>query len=63
MNYKVLLAEDERALRTIISVYLSNKGFLVDTVENGDEAVDAVTRKVYDIIVLGTQGDGSAIEK
>lgn len=52
MSYKVLLAEDERALRTIVSAYLSSKGFDIDAVSNGEEAIDAVNRKVYDIIVL-----------
>lgn len=52
MNYKVLLAEDERALRTIVNAYLSSNGFDIDTVSNGEEAIDAVNRKVYDIVVL-----------
>ena len=52
MGYKVLLAEDERALRNIVSGYLTKKGFLVDAVSNGDEAEYAVNKKVYDIIIL-----------
>ncbi len=52
MSYKVLLAEDERALRNIVSGYLSKKGFLVDAVTNGDEAVIAINKKIYDIIIL-----------
>lgn len=52
MEYKVLLAEDERNLRTIVSSYLSKQGFLVDAVSDGNEAVMAVDRKVYDIIIL-----------
>lgn len=52
MGYKVLLAEDERALRNIVSGYLIKKGFLVDAVSNGDEAEYAINKKVYDIIIL-----------
>lgn len=52
MGYKVLLAEDEVALRSIVSSYLTKKGFQVDAVSNGDEAEFAVNKKVYDIIVL-----------
>lgn len=52
MSYKVLLAEDEISLRSIVSGYLSKKGFQVDAVSNGDEAEYAVNKKVYDIIIL-----------
>lgn len=52
MGYKVLLAEDEASLRSIVSGYLSKKGFQVDAVSNGDEAEFAVNKKVYDIIIL-----------
>ena len=52
MGYKVLLAEDEMSLRSIVSGYLSKKGFQVDAVSNGDEAEYAVNKKVYDIIIL-----------
>ncbi|MBO5065365.1 MAG: response regulator transcription factor [Clostridia bacterium] len=52
MGYKVLLAEDEISLRSIVSGYLSKKGFQVDAVSNGDEAEYAVNKKVYDIIIL-----------
>lgn len=52
MEYKVLLAEDERNLRNIVSTYLLNNGFIVDTATNGDEAVQLVDRQIYDIIIL-----------
>ena len=52
MEYKVLLAEDERNLREITSSYLERNGFAVDAVSNGIEAMHAVDRKVYDIIIL-----------
>lgn len=52
MEYKVLLAEDERNLRMIVSSYLSKNGFLVDAVSNGNEAMIAVDHKLYDIIIL-----------
>lgn len=52
MGCKVLLAEDERALRNIVSGYLTKKGFQVDAVVNGDEAEIAVNKKIYDIIIL-----------
>ena len=52
MAYKVLLAEDERSLRTIVSTYLNKKGFEVDTASDGDEAINSVIKKIYDVIIL-----------
>lgn len=52
MGYKVLLAEDEISLRSIVNKFLSSKDFEVDAVCNGDEAVMAVNRNVYDIVIL-----------
>lgn len=52
MEYKVLLAEDEKNLREIMESVLRRNGFAVDTANNGQEAMSAVDRKVYDIIIL-----------
>lgn len=52
MEYKVLLAEDESNLRNIVSTILRQNGFNVDTANDGDEAIMAVNKNVYDIIVL-----------
>ena len=52
MGYKVLLAEDERSLRNIVSNYLTKNGFIVDMASNGNEAVIAVDNNIYDIIIL-----------
>ena len=51
-QYKVLIAEDEKGLRDILSKFLQKKGFEVDVVGDGDSACHAVDEKVYDIIVL-----------
>lgn len=52
MEYKVLLAEDERNLRNIVKTALSQNGFEVDTANNGEEAIMEVNKNVYDIIIL-----------
>ena len=52
MVYKVLLAEDEDGLRNMTQRYLEKNGYEVDAVENGEKALEAVEKKVYDIIVL-----------
>ena len=52
MSFKVLLAEDEKSLREIVSRFLTINGFDVEAVSNGTEAVMAVNRNIYDIIIL-----------
>ena len=52
MEYKVLLAEDEKSLRDIVKGYLTRNGCIVDSAINGEEAVRAVDHKVYDVIIL-----------
>ena len=52
MVYKVLLADDEQGLRDITKKYLERNGFDVITAKNGAEAIAAVDRNVFDIIVL-----------
>lgn len=52
MEYKVLLAEDEKSLRDIVKGYLIRNGFMVDVAMNGEEAMIAVDHKIYDVIIL-----------
>ena len=51
-NYKILVAEDEKTLRNIITVYLTKNGFEVDAVCDGNEAVTAIDNNSYDLIIL-----------
>lgn len=52
MVYKVLLADDEQGLRDITKKYLERNGFDVITAKNGAEAIAAVDKNVFDIIIL-----------
>ena len=52
MSYKILLAEDEKSLRDIASKFLASNGFEVEAVSDGTEAVLAVNRSIYDVIIL-----------
>ena len=52
MKYKVLLAEDERNLRNIVRTFLTQNDFEVDTANDGEEAIFAINKNVYDIIIL-----------
>ncbi|SDX92960.1 DNA-binding response regulator, OmpR family, contains REC and winged-helix (wHTH) domain [Ruminococcaceae bacterium YAD3003] len=49
---KILLAEDEKALRDITVKYLTKNGIEVDETDNGNDACSLVERNHYDCIVL-----------
>lgn len=49
---KILLAEDEKALRDITVKYLTKNGIEVDETDNGNDACSLVENNHYDCIVL-----------
>ena len=49
---RVLLVEDHRAMREIIAGHLRDRGFAVDAVQRGDEALAAAATTQYDAVVL-----------
>ena len=49
---KILIAEDDVALRTITSAYFTKNGFEVDQAGNGDDACRLVMNNHYDAIIL-----------
>ena len=51
-KYKILIAEDEKTLREIVTIYLQKNGFDVDAACDGDEAVRYIDRTRYDLIIL-----------
>jgi PAS domain S-box-containing protein len=55
---KILLAEDDRVSRTVLSRMLEKRGHSVDLAESGLEAVAAVERKKYDVILMDIQMPG-----
>lgn len=48
----ILLLEDEYSLRMSIKEYLTDVGFFVDDCRNGEDAIDAIYSKTYDILLL-----------
>ncbi len=49
---KVLLVEDDRNLLNTISTWLKMESYLVETAENGSDAVDLLRAYSYDVIIL-----------
>lgn len=49
---RILLVEDDKKTATFISKALKSEGFAVDTLRDGDEALDAINITAFDAIVL-----------
>ena len=52
MNQKILIVEDEEALRMILTDRLQNDGYIVDCAVDGDEGFARVTEEPFDLIIL-----------
>ncbi|CAL1690482.1 Sensor histidine kinase RcsC [Brevundimonas subvibrioides] len=52
---RILLAEDNAANRTLITALLASFDVALDMVENGQEAVAAVTARSYDLVLMDMQ--------
>jgi len=51
-NYKVLVVEDNKTNQMLIKILLMDVNLGCDIVENGQEAIDRVKEKEYDIILM-----------
>ena len=49
---KILLAEDEVDLNNVVTRYLKKNGYSVDSVLDGEEALDYVEYSEYDLVIL-----------
>lgn len=52
MNEKILLVEDEAAIRMAISDRLENEGYVVETAVDGEKGYQQALRNSFDVIVL-----------
>ena len=48
---KILIAEDDKELRQLFSHILTKNGYVVKGVSNGQEALDALDKDYYDLII------------
>jgi CheY-like chemotaxis protein len=51
-SQKILLADDELALRFLISETLIDEGFDITEASDGQEAIDSLQEEEYDLIIL-----------
>ncbi|NOU91839.1 response regulator [Paenibacillus sp. LMG 31456] len=51
-NYKILLADDELALRFLLTETLADDGYEITESEDGKEALNYIQRERYDLIIL-----------
>lgn len=49
---RILVVDDEDALRTVLSSELEGEGYEVDTAGDGDEAIDIVQKKQFNLVLL-----------
>jgi DNA-binding response OmpR family regulator len=49
---KILLLEDDITLNETITEYLEEQGYAVDSVENGEDAIDKIYENNYDLLLL-----------
>lgn len=52
MATKILVVEDEQAIRTVIKDYLERANFIVVEAQNGKEALELIEDEVFDLAIL-----------
>ena len=50
-QYSILIVDDDPILRNHLSILLKDKGFNVDSAENGQEALSAIEKQFYSILI------------
>ena len=61
---QLLVVDDEESLRITTAAILEKAGYLVDTASSGDEAIDLLARKDYDLVLTDLHmegGDGLSV--
>ncbi len=52
LSVRILAIDDERSLRESCKTFLASEGYTVETASRGDEALDLVRRRIYDIVMI-----------
>ena len=49
---RILVVDDDKAIRSLITAVLSRKGYSVETARNGEEALEVIAGKTFEVIIL-----------
>ena len=49
---RILLVEDEKSIRDVVSAYLDKEGFWVTPAADGQEALDQFKLHTFDVVIL-----------
>jgi len=63
---RILIVDDERSMRELLAVLLRKEGYEIVTAENGANALKAVQREIFDLVITDLrmpQFDGMALLK
>ncbi|MEW6601669.1 MAG: sigma-54 dependent transcriptional regulator [Nitrospirota bacterium] len=47
----ILVVDDEKSMREILEIFLRNEGYGVSIAENGEKAIEAVKKDIFDLII------------
>jgi serine/threonine protein kinase len=50
-QFRILAVDDEEDIRTTVSAIISGKGYEVDTAFDGEDALEKLTKKTYDLLI------------
>ena len=59
MATNILLADDENVFRKTFAKVLCEEGMTVTEVDNGSDAIDAITKQPFDVVILDIQMPGA----
>ncbi|MEK7306471.1 MAG: sigma-54 dependent transcriptional regulator [Nitrospirota bacterium] len=50
-NEKILVVDDEQSMRELLTIMLKREGYLVTSASNGEEAVKALNKDIFDLVI------------
>ena len=59
MREKILFADDESAFRETLTKVMEEEGMDVTAVANGTDAIEAISKRPYDVVILDIQMPGA----